>query len=133
MKQEIELKDIKEGDFVWHGGDSSFCHPSIREVVKVVKQVDQNTKDAYNEIYLEIDESYDSRDGGPIEGPLAYYILPADQEPEIAIRQAKEKKRQLFIDDILRMECTLEKDCNKHCALQTPKYGCIGCIHFMTP
>jgi len=76
----IELKDIKTNDFVYCTGNSGFCYSSNEKVKKVTVQYDENNGTPYNVIWLSGDRKFDACNGGAMNPPLAYYLLPTDQE-----------------------------------------------------
>ena len=78
MKTKKKLKDLKVGDKVHCTGDSGFCDSSDEKIKKVTVQYDEHTGKAYNVIWLSGGRKFDSRDGGAMNPPLAYYILAID-------------------------------------------------------
>lgn len=76
----IKLKDLKVGDKVWCGGDSGFCTDSIEKVKKIEWKFDENNGKKYKVIVLGESRKFDSRDGGAINPPLAYYLVPIEQK-----------------------------------------------------
>lgn len=88
----IELDKIKEGDFVYCTGDSGFCTDSTEQVKKVTVQYDQRTGKPYNIIWLEGGRKFDSRTGGAMNSPTAYYLAPTDQIKAKAGQDEKDKK-----------------------------------------
>lgn len=68
-----QLKDLKVGDRVWCGGDSSFCNSDIETITKILKRFDKNTGKRRDEICIGI-RRYDSITGGALNPPYAYYI-----------------------------------------------------------
>lgn len=72
---EIPLKDIKEGDLVYWTSDSSFCDSSEEKVTAITYEFDRHTGVKYKIIWIE-DHKFDSRDGSPLNEPIAYYITP---------------------------------------------------------
>jgi hypothetical protein len=85
----IKLKDIKAGDFVYCTGMSGFCHDSTEKVIKVTVQYDPKSGKPFSVIHLSGVRKFDSRDGGAMNPPLAYYIEPTEQ----AMAQAEQKKK----------------------------------------
>lgn len=72
----MELKDLKVGDKVYCTGDSGFCDSSTEKIKKVTVQYDEHNGKPYNVIWLSGERKFDSRDGGAMNPPLAYYIVP---------------------------------------------------------
>lgn len=71
-----ELKHFEIGEKVWCGGDSGFCHDGIEKIKNISFLFDEKTGEKYKVIHLENNRLFDSRDGGAITTPLAYYIKP---------------------------------------------------------
>ncbi len=46
----IALKDLKQGDFVYCTGNSSFCDSSYERVIKVTTQYNEHTGKSYKVI-----------------------------------------------------------------------------------
>ena len=76
----IELKDLEIGDRVWCGGDSGFCDESVERVKGIEWKFDEDTGEKYKVIVLKGNRKFDSRDGGAITSPTAYYIKPTVQK-----------------------------------------------------
>jgi len=68
------LKELVAGDKVWCGGDSSFCHDDIENIVDIKVKYDKNTGEPYNVIILSENRKFDTRNGWALNPPLAYYI-----------------------------------------------------------
>ena len=76
---EIKLKDLEVNDKVWCGRDSGFCHDSIEKVKKIEYKFDEDNGEKYKVIVLSGSRKFDSRNGGAITSPTAYYLLPTKQ------------------------------------------------------
>ena len=76
----MELKDLKVGDTVYCTGDSGFCDSSNEKIKKVTVQYDEHSGKPYNVIWLSGEREFDSRDGGAMNPPLAYYIVLLDKK-----------------------------------------------------
>lgn len=68
-----KLKNLNTGDKVWCGGDSGFCHSDIVLVTGTSFKYDENTGEKYKVIHIN-KSKYDSRTGGALNPPWAYYI-----------------------------------------------------------
>ena len=68
------LSELKVGDIVWCGGDSSFCDDSKEEIKKITTKYDEDSGEPYNVIWLDGDRKFDARHGGAMNSPTAYYI-----------------------------------------------------------
>lgn len=107
----IALKDLKQGDFVYCTGDSSFCDSSYERVIKVTTQYNEHTGKSYKVIWLSGNRKFDSRTGSAMNSPLAYYIEPVSQkkariivnteEIEKAKAEAEYRKRQAEKEAVL--------------------------------
>ncbi|MBK7362632.1 MAG: hypothetical protein IPJ01_10090 [Micavibrio sp.] len=75
----IKLVDIKKGDLVYCTGDSGFCDSETEKVTKVTILYDEDNGKPYNVIWLG-DRKFDSRNGGAMNPPTAYYIIPTEQK-----------------------------------------------------
>ena len=75
----IQLKDINEGDKVFCGGSSGFCHNGVEVVVMTSFKYDENTGEKYKVIHLHDNHQYDSRTGRAMNPPWAYSIRPTTQ------------------------------------------------------
>lgn len=88
----IQLDKLKEGDFVYCTGDSGFCTDSTEKVTKVSIQYDSKTGKPFNVIYLSGGRKFDSRHGGAMNSPTAYYLVPTDQEKAKVEQDKKDKE-----------------------------------------
>ena len=79
IKLKIKLKDLKVGNKVWCGCDSGFCHDSIEKVKKIEWKFSEATGKKYKVIVLSENRKFDSRDGGAITPPMAYYLMATEQ------------------------------------------------------
>jgi hypothetical protein len=75
----IELKYLEVGNKVWCGGYSGFCYNDIEKVEKIEWKFDKNTGEKYKVIVLSCGRKFDSRDGGAITPPTAYYLMATEQ------------------------------------------------------
>jgi len=76
----IELKDVNKGNKVWCGCNSGFCDDSIQQVKEILFKFDEDTGEQYKVIVLSEDHRFDSRNGKAITPPIAYCIMPTEQQ-----------------------------------------------------
>lgn len=76
----IQLKDLEIGNEVWCGGDSGFCHAGVERVERVEFKFDENSGEKYKVIILNGNRKFDSRYGGAITPPKAYYLMATEQQ-----------------------------------------------------
>lgn len=88
----IQLDKLKEGDFVYCTGDSGFCTDSTEKVTKVSIQYDSKTGKPFSVIRLSEGRKFDARDGGAMNPPFAYYLVPIDQEKAKTEQDKKDKE-----------------------------------------
>jgi hypothetical protein len=75
----IELTALEEGNKVWCGCNSGFCHDDIEIVKSIEWKYDENTGEKYKVIILSENRKFDSRSGKAITVPTAYYLAPTEQ------------------------------------------------------
>ena len=75
----IELKNLEVGNKVWCGGDSGFCYSDIEKVKRIEWKFDEDTGEKYKVIILSGSRKFDSRNGGAITPPKAYYLMATEQ------------------------------------------------------
>ncbi len=71
---ESDLEKLEVGDEIIHTGDSSFCHDSKEKIDKITIKYDEDTGKPYRVIHIKSGQKFDSRTGGPLTPPWAYYI-----------------------------------------------------------
>lgn len=89
----IELRNVKENDFVYCTGDSGFCDPSVEKVKKVTTQYDESDGKPYNVIWLSGDRKFDARNGYAMNPPTAYYLIPTEQQSAKTLQDNIDKEQ----------------------------------------
>ena len=73
--EEIDISDVKIGDYIAIDGDSSFCHFSHCEITKIKTKYDEDTGHPYKLLIDEDDYEWNSSSGLCRNGLGMYYIV----------------------------------------------------------
>jgi hypothetical protein len=73
--EQIDVSDVKVGDYIAIDGDSSFCHFSHCEITKIKTKYNEDTGKQYKLLIDEDDYEWNSSTGYCRNGLGAYYIV----------------------------------------------------------